>query len=112
MTVSLEACATRIGAAEAAMPTGPRGVEQALGDVDEILLVLAGFTRRLSAAVEDLPDTAESLRVTELGDRIAPEVVCSRAAGHIQAAAAGIDQTRIAIVAARQHVRRLHAHDS
>jgi hypothetical protein len=74
--------------------------------------VLAGYTRRLSAAVEDLPDTADSLRVTELSDRIAPEVVCGPAAGHIQAAAAGIDHTRIAIVAARQHVRRLYAHDS
>lgn len=89
--------ATRsVESAMAAMPADLHEVRLALADLDELLGSLSGYSRRLSSAVEKLPDGPE-LHLDHPHGPVAPEVVCNHVASHLQAAAAGIDQTRTAV---------------
>ena len=75
--------------------------------VPALLGALSSYTRRLSSAVESLPDVAEDLRVNELDGPVPPAVVCNQVAIHTQAAAAGIDQARTAVSVAHRLSGRL-----
>ena len=61
----LKTAVARIQDAQAAMPSDLDGMACDLGDLDELLGVLSSYTRRLSSAVEGLPDLTEDLRVNE-----------------------------------------------
>jgi len=98
----LKTAVASIQDAEAAMPSDLDGMGCALGDLDELLGALSSYTRRLSSAVESLPDVAEDLRVNELDGPVPPAVVCNQVAIHTQAAAAGIDQARTAVSVAHR----------
>jgi len=98
--------------ADAAIPTDLEGMRSALGDLDELLGVVSGYSRRLSSAVEGLPDGDTGLRVNQLDAPVAPEFVCNQVAIHLQAAAAGIDQARTAVRVAHRLSERLHTREN
>jgi len=85
------------------MPSDLDGMACALSD----LRVLGSYTRRLSSAVESLPDLTEDLRVNQQDGPVPPQVVCNQIAIHTQAAAAGIDHARTAVSMAHRLSGRL-----
>lgn len=107
-TRELKTAVASIQQADASMPTDLDGVRCALGDLDDLLGVLSSYSRRLSSAVESLPGAAPDLRVNEVDGPVAPEFVCNQVAIHLQAAAAGIDQSRTAVSVAHRLSERLH----
>jgi hypothetical protein len=98
--------------ADASMPPDLDGMRCALGDLDALLGVLSDFGRRLSSAVESLPGGTADLRVNEMDGPVSPEFVCNQIAIHLQAAAAGIDQSRTAVSVAHRLSERLHSQAS
>ena len=82
----LKTAVARIQDAQAAMPSDLDGMACDLGDLDELLGVLSSYTRRLSSAVESLPDLTEDLRVNEQDGPVPPQLVCNQIAIHTQAA--------------------------
>ena len=107
-STELAAAVAAVELAEAATSTDLHDVRLALGDLADLLGVLSSYSRRLSLAVEKMPDSPSGLRLDQVDGPAAPEFVCNHVANHLQAAAVGIDQARTAVNIARRLSEQLH----
>ncbi len=111
MTSPLEAATAGIRQATTAVPTGVEGIYQALGELEELIRMLGGYTGRLGTAAAGLPGITGGLRIDDVGEPIPPESVRDYAAAEVRAASDGLAQAEKAISAAHQLAGRLYIAD-
>lgn len=107
MSAELQDAATAV---RQALGNTPRGIEDtyaALGDLDELMIVLAAYTRRLAESVRRLPDIVDGLRIDDMSEPIEPERARDMAADHLATARGRLDETQTAVAAAYNLTSRL-----
>jgi hypothetical protein len=93
-----------------ALDNTPRSIEDtyaALSDLDELVIVLAAYTRRLSGSVSRLPGIVDGLRIDDMSEPVAPEQARDMAAWHLATARDRLDEAQDAIAAAYELTSRL-----